>query len=131
MPAVTSAGIDHTRLEADMTLTTRVISWSLLGIDSTVIAGTITIQPTVTQLVDVTNNVVYLQNTLTYPISAGMSAAVVTTDNANTNPAAGNWGYTVIVQTTPGVPDIMVDNVQIPSGSGSFNLATVFNTDGL
>lgn len=114
-----------------MPLSTRIITWSVLGIDGTPAFGTITIQPSVPQVVDVTNNVTYVQNTLTYPVQAGQSVPIITTDNVGTNPVAGAWGYNITLQLAPGVPDISVQNVQIVAGGTPITLAAIFNAAGL
>lgn len=114
-----------------MALTTRAISWTVDGVDGTTAYGSIQITPSVAQIVDTTDGIVYVQNTLTYPLTAGTSAPVICTDNTGTNPAAGNWGYNVTVQLAPGTPDINVQDVAIPSGGGAYPLATILNAAGL
>jgi hypothetical protein len=114
-----------------MALTTRTVSWSIQGPAGDMQYGTITITPTVAELVDITDGIVYVQETLTYPVSAGVSDPIITTDNSNTNPVAGNWGYNITVQLAPGIPDINVQNVTVPAGGGSYSLATILNGAGL
>jgi hypothetical protein len=114
-----------------MALTTRAISWSVVGVDNTTAYGSIQITPSVAQIVDTADGIVYVQNTLTYPLSAAQSASVICTDNAATNPSAGNWGYNITLQLAPGTPDINVQNVSIPSGGGAYSLATILNAAGL
>jgi hypothetical protein len=114
-----------------MALTTRAISWTVDGVDNTTATGSITIKPSVPVIVDTVDNIVYEQNTLTYSLSVGQSVAVICTDNAGTNPAAGNWGYNITVQFSPGVPTINVQDVSVPTGAGAFSLASILNAAGL
>lgn len=114
-----------------MALTTRVISWSVEGVDNSSTYGSIQITPSVAQIVDTVDNIVYVQNTLTYPLSAGQSSAIICTDNSGTNPSSGNWGYSITVQLAPGVPDIQVQDVSVPTGGGAYSLATILNAAGL
>lgn len=114
-----------------MALTTRAISWSVLGVDGTTAYGSIQITPSAPEIVDTSDGIVYIQNTLTYPLTAGASAPVICTDNSGTNPASGQWGYDITVQLAPGTPDINVQSVAIPSGGGSYPLATILNAAGL
>jgi hypothetical protein len=114
-----------------MALTTRVISWSVEGVDNSQASGSITIKPSVPVIVDTVGGVVYEQNTLTYSLAVGQSAAVITTDNAGTNPPAGSWGYDITVQLAPGVPSVSVQDVLVPAGGGSYSLATILNAAGL
>lgn len=114
-----------------MALTTRVISWTVDGVDNTTATGSLTIKPSVPVIVDTVDNIVYEQNTLTYSLAVGQSVAVICTDNTGTNPAAGSWGYDITVQLAPGVPSINVQNVLVPSGAGSYSLATILNAAGL
>lgn len=114
-----------------MALSTRAISWSVLGVDGSTAYGSIQIQPSVAEIVDTTNGAVYVQNTLTYPLSAGTSAPVICTDNSGTNPSSGNWGYNISVQLAPGTPDINVQDVSVPTGGGALPLSTILNAAGL
>ncbi len=114
-----------------MALTTRAVSWVIEGIDNSQQFGTIEITPTVAEIVDTADGIVYVQNTLTYPLSAGQSAPVITTDNTGTNPAAGSWGYNITIQLSPGVPTINVQDVSVPAGSGAFSLASILAAAGL
>lgn len=113
-----------------MALTTRVISWSVEGIDNSQANGRVTIQPDVPVIIDTTDGIVYEQNTLTYPLAVGESDPVICTDNTGTNPAAGNWGYNISVQLAPGVPSISVQDVAVPTGSGAYSLASILNSAG-
>lgn len=114
-----------------MALTTRIISWSVLGVDGSTAYGSIQIRPSAPQIVDTVGGVTYVQNTLTYPLSAGQSAAVICTDNTGTNPGSGNWGYNITVQLAPGTPDIVVEDVAVPTGGGAYSLAAILNAAGL
>lgn len=114
-----------------MALTTRVISWTLDDVSNATEVGTITIQPTVPEIVDTTDGIVYTQKTLTYSLSVGQSSALITTDNTGTNPASGSWGYNIMVQLEPGVPGISVQDVLVPAGGGSYTLAAILNSAGL
>lgn len=103
----------------------------MLGVDGSTAYGSIQIRPSVAEIVDTADGITYIQNTLTYPLSAGSSAPVICTDNSGTNPVSGNWGYNIIVQLPPGTPDINVQDVSIPTGGGAYPLATILNAAGL
>ena len=114
-----------------MALTTRVIAWSVEGFSNVAQNGTITIQANTPELVDTTDGIVYVQNTLTYNIATGQSDAIICTDNTNTNPSAGNWGYNITIALSPGIPSISVQSASLPSGGGSLSLASILASAGL
>lgn len=114
-----------------MALTTRVVSWSVQGIDNSTAFGSIQFKPSADVIVDTADNITYVQNTVTYPLTQAQSAPLICTDNTGTNPAAGTWGYDIMVQLAPGVPDINVQNVSLPTGGGAYSLATILNNAGL
>lgn len=109
-------------------MTTRAVSFDLLGSDGSTQAGEITFVQNVPELVDLADNAVYVANVLTYSLAVGESEPLITTDNAGTSPAAGSWGYTVVCKLPPGIPDITVSNGLLPSGSGAYSLAAMIAT---
>lgn len=114
-----------------MALTTRVISWSVTGFANSTQNGTITVRANTPQLVDTVGNVIYVQDTQTYSIAAGLTSPLICTDNASTNPSAGSWGYTITIVLQPGIPSITVQSALLPTGGGNYSLASILNLAGL
>lgn len=114
-----------------MALTTRVISWTVDNVKNATESGSITITPSVAQIVDTVDNIVYDQTTLTYSLAVGQTDALICTDNTGTNPSASNWGYNILIQLSPGAATISVQNASLPTGGGSYSLATILNAAGL
>src|SRR5580692_3364128 len=110
-----------------MALTTRAISWSVESVTNATALGSITITPSIPEIIDTADGIVYTQATLTYSLSVGQSDPVITTDNSGTNPSSGNWGYNITVQLAPGAPTISVQNVSIPAGGSAYTLAAILN----
>jgi hypothetical protein len=114
-----------------MALATRVITWSVQGFDNASENGTITIQANTPELVDTTDGIVYVQDTNTYSVAAGQSSPLICTDNSNTNPSSGNWGYNITIALSPGIPSITVQDASLPSGGSPLALASILATAGL
>jgi hypothetical protein len=114
-----------------MALATRVITWTVDGFTNVAQNGTVTIQANTPELVDTTDGIVYVQDTNTYSIAAGQSSPVICTDNSNTNPSSGNWGYNITIALQPGIPSISVMNASVPTAGGVLSLATILANAGL
>lgn len=114
-----------------MSLTTRVITWSVDGFTNTAQNGTVTIQANTPELVDTTDGIVYVQDVNTYSIAAGQSSPLVCTDNSGTNPSSGNWGYNITIALQPGIASIAVQGAALPTSGSPMSLAAILAAAGL
>jgi hypothetical protein len=114
-----------------MALTTRAISWTVESVINATASGSITITPSVAEIVDTADGIVYTQAAQTYSLAVGQSSPVICTDNTGTNPSAGNWGYNITVELAPGAPNISVQDVSIPTSGSPITLASILNSAGL